>query len=45
PWRHIIKMRHVLVHGYYQVEASEIWEVISNDLPLLKTQIQQYLSL
>ena len=45
PWRHIIKMRHVLVHGYYQVEASEIWEVISNDLPLLKTQIQQYLGL
>ena len=36
-------MRHVLVHGYYQVEAAEIWAVIVNDLPLLKMQVQQYL--
>ena len=44
PWRYIVKMRHVLVHGYYQVEAGEIWAVIKNDLPLLKAQIQQYLN-
>ncbi|MBD5397026.1 DUF86 domain-containing protein [bacterium] len=43
PWRSIVKMRHVLVHGYYQVEAAEIWAVIVNDLPLLKMQVQQYL--
>ncbi|MCM1041476.1 MAG: DUF86 domain-containing protein [Bacteroides sp.] len=44
PWRSIVKMRHVLVHGYYQVEAAEIWAVIENDLPLLKTQIERYLT-
>ena len=44
PWRYIVKMRHVLVHGYYQVEPSEIWEVIEHDLPLLKKQVSGYLS-
>lgn len=44
PWRYIIKMRHVLVHGYYQVEAAEIWAVIENDLPVLKHQIQRYIN-
>lgn len=43
PWRYIVKMRHVLVHGYYQVAVDEIWAVIENDLPLLKNQIEGYL--
>lgn len=44
PWRVIIAMRHVLVHGYYQVEKSEIWNVVQNDLPGLRKQILNYLS-
>lgn len=43
PWRYIVKMRHVLVHGYYHVEAGEVWVMVENDLPLLKNQIQEYL--
>lgn len=27
PWRQIIAMRHILVHGYYQVTSSEIYNV------------------
>jgi uncharacterized protein with HEPN domain len=39
-WERIIKMRHVLVHGYYQVEDFIVWEVIQNDLQSLKEKIQ-----
>ena len=41
-WRDIIAMRHVLVHGYYQVSAKQIWKVINEDLPPLKEQISAY---
>ena len=37
-------MRHVLVHDYYQIDEEGIWNVITEDLPILKTQIEQYLS-
>ena len=25
PWRHIIAMRHILVHGYYQIEPEQLY--------------------
>lgn len=43
PWRQIVAMRHILVHGYYQVSASEIYNVYKTDLPGLLTQISSYL--
>ena len=43
-WRGVIGMRHVLVHDYYQIDEEGIWNVITEDLPILKTQIEQYLS-
>lgn len=44
PWRQIERMRHVLVHGYYSVGYDFIKEVIETDLPVLKHQVEQYLS-
>ena len=43
PWNEIIRMRHILVHGYYQVEPSILWTTIKNDLPPLKTKIKQFI--
>ncbi|MDE7412322.1 MAG: DUF86 domain-containing protein [Muribaculaceae bacterium] len=43
PWKFIIKMRHILVHGYYQIEAHQLYNVYSEDLPLLKPQIEEYI--
>lgn len=43
PWRVIVGMRHVLVHGYYQVDASEVWNTVRNNLPVLKLQLTDYL--
>lgn len=42
-WRVIIAMRHTLVHGYYQISPTEVWNVIRYDLNPLQRQIQSYL--
>lgn len=43
PWSMIEKMRHILVHDYYQVNIHIMWDVITIDLPRLKTDIEKYL--
>lgn len=43
PWNVIEKMRHILVHDYYQVNMHIMWLVITEDIPALKPQIQKYL--
>ncbi|GHT15962.1 DUF86 domain-containing protein [Bacteroidia bacterium] len=43
-WHKIIAMRHVMVHGYYQIEDEEVWAIIHNDLPPLQLQINELLS-
>lgn len=44
PWDQIEKMRHVLVHGYYQISPEVLWLTINDDLPPLQAQILAYLS-
>lgn len=43
-WDVIANMRHHLVHGYYQVNALDVWSVIQNDLLPLREQVSRYLS-
>lgn len=44
PWRMIEKMRHILVHDYYQINLDILWIVINEDLPVLEEQIKKYIS-
>ncbi len=44
PWSVIEKMRHVLVHDYYQIDKSEVKYVVEDDLPPLYEQISRYLT-
>lgn len=44
PWAMIEKMRHILVHDYYQINNDVLWSVITDDIPNLKEQILMYLS-
>ncbi|MCH5223832.1 MAG: DUF86 domain-containing protein [Muribaculaceae bacterium] len=43
PWKHIINMRHFLVHGYYQVSKKIVWETAKLDLKSLKSQVEKYI--
>ncbi|MCX7902716.1 MAG: DUF86 domain-containing protein [Burkholderiaceae bacterium] len=43
PWEQIIGMRHVLVHGYFEIDLDVVWAVVEKDLPPLKAGIQAIL--
>jgi len=43
PWEQIIGMRHVLVHGYFEIDLDIVWAVIEKDLPPLKSAIEALL--
>jgi uncharacterized protein with HEPN domain len=40
-WNDIIGMRHILVHGYYQIKDEIIWATIESDLKPLKEKLSQ----
>ena len=42
-WKLITGMRNYIVHEYFQVDNTVIWDVIQNDLPQLENQITNYL--
>lgn len=43
-WIQITKMRHNLVHGYYQVDPDVVWSVIQDDLVPLRDQMTRYIA-
>lgn len=43
PWKYVVGMRHVLVHGYYQINREDVFLTIKENLPVLKTQIETYI--
>ena len=45
PWNKMEGMRHVLVHGYFMISPTKVWNVINNDLPVLRPLIERYIEL
>lgn len=43
PWRVIVDMRNLLIHGYITTNAIYVWDTYTNDLPVLLQQIEQYI--
>ncbi len=43
PWRDIQRFRDKLVHHYFSIKPSVVWQIIQEDLPVLKTAIEQLL--
>ena len=42
-WVQITRMRHNLVHGYYQVDPDVVWFVLQDDLLPLREQVTRYI--
>jgi uncharacterized protein with HEPN domain len=39
-WRAMTTMRNRLIHGYFAVNLTIVWDTIQHDLPVLETQIR-----
>ena len=44
PWNDIIRMRHILVHGYATILPELLWHTALVDVPVLKQQIETIIS-
>lgn len=44
PWEAIIGMRHVLVHGYFEIDLDIVWAAVQRDLPPLRDAIAAILA-
>lgn len=41
--RRIVDVRNKIIHGYDEIENSQLWGIIINHLPVLKEEVTNYL--
>lgn len=44
PWKEMVGMRHIMVHGYYTISPESVWATIVNDIPPMIPILRGYLS-
>ena len=43
-WRSAARTRDILVHHYFSVDNNLVWNIVADDIPLLKSAVQQIIS-
>lgn len=41
PWKKIAGLRDVIIHTYFNIDLDIIWDIVKNDLPNLKKEIEK----
>jgi uncharacterized protein with HEPN domain len=44
PWTQIASMRNTLIHRYFRVDLDLVWQVVEQDLPGFKIQLEAILN-
>lgn len=44
PWRQVMGMRDHIAHGYFDINADHVWDVIQNDLQPLAEAVDYFLT-
>ena len=43
PWKQVMGMRDHIAHGYFDINADLVWDVIQNDLQPLQTAVEFFI--
>lgn len=43
PWREMAALRDRIIHGYFSIDYSIVWNVLTEDLPHIKPMISELL--
>lgn len=43
PWKEIVGMRNIFAHNYMGINFTDVWDTMENDVPELKTALEELL--
>jgi uncharacterized protein with HEPN domain len=43
PWADIVGLRNILVHQYFGIDLTQVWETAELDMPVLKAKVREIL--